>query len=117
MYKNRKNYKNNKENNKKSFTTVANERTIAALGKILGWAEIFTIDNLCTEKTFKRSLHNMQEVLGRFSNNKKLQALYDEIRGIDKFPDENIRLILLKFYYAGMDLLEKAKKREEKNKE
>jgi hypothetical protein len=116
MYKNKK----NQENNVDSFTSIANIRTAAALNKILEWAEIITIDNLRNgdihERASKHSLHHMQDVLGRFSNSKKLQSVYDQIKEITIFPNEDIRLLLLTFYYNGMSLLEKAKKREEDNK-
>jgi hypothetical protein len=113
--------KNSQEKRVDSFVDTANRRTTMALNKILEWADVITAENLRNgdihEKAFKHSLHHMQEVLGRFSNSKRLQTLYDEIKGIESFPNENIRLLLLTFYYDGMDLLEKAKKREENSEE
>jgi hypothetical protein len=100
-----------------TFSDTANKRTEQALTKILEWADIITADNLRNgdihEKAFKHSIHHMQEVLGRFSTSKKLQTAYNEVKGMDKFPNDRIRLLLLTFYYDGMELLEKAKKREE----
>ena len=113
--------KNKQEPKVDSFIDTANKRTAQALGKILEWADVITADNLRNgdihEKAFRHSLHHMQEVLGRFSTSKKLQNLYEEIKKIDSFPNDRVRLLLLTFYYDGMALLENAKKRDENTAE
>lgn len=106
---------------KETFIESANNRTEEALLKIVEWADVITADNLRNgdihEKAYKHSIHHMQEVIGRFSTNKRLKTTYETVNEIESFPNEDLRLLLLTFYYDGMVLLERVKKKEENTEE
>jgi len=113
----------NKENPviiEKSNFELSNERTEKALKMILEFADLITIDKQrdgdLQHKIAINSKQHLQEIYGRFSTSKKLKGMYDNIYSITTFPNEQLRLYLLSFYYTGLELFEAAKKRNEAKK-
>ena len=103
----------------KSSFELANERTGKALTAILNFADAITAEHQrngdLQDRITVNAKQHLQEVYGRFSSSRKLKNIYDNIYAITSFPNEQLRLYLLNFYYVG--LLESVKKKEEVEEE
>ena len=91
-----------------------NERTNKALVLILQVGDALNevgSDPTAQQKAVRLALPHMEDVYARFSTIKKLKTSYEYIKAVKLFPDENIRLNILSFYYAGKDALEKEAKK------
>jgi len=105
----------------KPAVQTMDERTEKALESILMLADLITVENQrngdLQSKVATNVKQHLQEVYGRFSSSKKLKGIYDNIYSIVSFPDEQLRFYLLNFYYAALDLFEKAKTKKETQEE